>query len=88
MYAVITELHTSPMPCKDQYEIIVVDNNSTDNTREVCMNFIEQHPEGHFYYLEERRQGASFARNTGAEVAKSPLLCFMDDDEPESNKSG
>lgn len=65
---------------KDQYEIIVVDNNSTDNTREVCMNFIKNNPEGHFYYLEERRQGASFARNTGAEVAKSPLLCFMDDD--------
>ena len=49
---------------KGNYEIIVVDNNSTDNTKEVCLNFIKNHPEGHFYYLEESRQGASYARNT------------------------
>ncbi len=65
---------------KSLYEIIIVDNNSTDNTKTVCANFIEQHKDAHFYYLEERRQGASFARNTGAEIAQAPLLCFMDDD--------
>ena len=65
---------------KSLYEVIVVDNNSTDNTREVCDSFIENNKDGNFYYLEETRQGASFARNTGAAIAKSPLLCFMDDD--------
>lgn len=65
---------------KHLYEVIVVNNNSTDNTRAVCEQFIATHLEGHFYYYEEKQQGASFARNTGAAFAKAPLLCFMDDD--------
>ena len=65
---------------KDQYEIIIVDNNSTDQTKSVCNKFIAEHPSVACYFLEEKRQGASFARNTGAAIAKAPLLCFMDDD--------
>ncbi len=65
---------------KDAYEVIVVNNNSTDNTREICEAFIQSHPDAHFYYYNESRQGASYARNTGATYAASPLLCFMDDD--------
>jgi glycosyltransferase involved in cell wall biosynthesis len=65
---------------KDQFEVIIVDNNSTDQTKIVCNKYINEHPNGSFYFLEEKRQGASFARNTGAASAKAPLLCFMDDD--------
>ncbi len=65
---------------KDCYEVIVVNNNSTDNTESVCKNFIAAHRDAHFIYLNEPNQGASFARNTGAAIAQSPLLCFMDDD--------
>ncbi len=65
---------------KDAYEIIVVDNNSKDNTTAVCEEFINTHPDANFYYMSETRQGASYARNTGAKKAQSPLLCFMDDD--------
>ena len=65
---------------KDAYEVIIVNNNSTDRTQEVCEAFISSHPEAHFYYFNESSQGASFARNTGAAHAGSPLLCFMDDD--------
>jgi glucosyl-dolichyl phosphate glucuronosyltransferase len=62
------------------YEVIIVDNNSTDNTKEVCKAYISAHPELNARYLEEKNQGSSFARNTGAVIAQSPLLCFMDDD--------
>ncbi len=65
---------------KDVYEVIVVNNNSTDNTREICEAFIASNTDAHFYYFNEAQQGASFARNTGAAHAHSPLLCFMDDD--------
>lgn len=65
---------------KDGYEVIVVDNNSKDNTAEICRQFINGHKDANFLYLTETKQGASFARNTGAALARSPLLCFMDDD--------
>lgn len=65
---------------KEQYEVIVVDNNSTDHTPAICDAFIRSHTDAQYTYLTESRQGASFARNTGAALARSPLLCFMDDD--------
>jgi glycosyltransferase involved in cell wall biosynthesis len=64
----------------DFFEVFVVDNNSTDNTPEVFKNWRSAHPNGHFEYTTETKQGASFARNTGAKLANTPWLCFIDDD--------
>jgi glycosyltransferase involved in cell wall biosynthesis len=71
---------------KAAYEVIVVDNNSKDDTEARCRAFIGTHPDAHFLFLSESRQGASYARNTGAALAQGGLLVFMDDDavaEPE-----
>jgi len=65
---------------RELFEVIVVNNNSTDHTQTICLEFIQYHPDAHFYYYNEPRQGASYARNSGAAYAQSPLLCFMDDD--------
>lgn len=65
---------------KDLYEIFVVDNNSTDNTKEVCRQFINKHGRYNLYLINERQQGSSFARNAGAALAKGEILVFMDDD--------
>jgi glucosyl-dolichyl phosphate glucuronosyltransferase len=65
---------------KDDYEVIVVDNNSKDDTEARCREYMGTHPEARFLYLSESRQGASFARNTGAALAQGELLVFMDDD--------
>ena len=65
---------------RELFEVIVVNNNSTDHTQTICLEFIQSHPDAHFYYYNEPRQGASYARNSGAAYAQSPLLCFMDDD--------
>jgi glycosyltransferase involved in cell wall biosynthesis len=62
------------------YEVIVVDNNSKDDTEVLCREYISTHPDGQFAYLSETRQGASYARNTGAEKARGEFLVFMDDD--------
>ena len=64
----------------ESFETIIVDNNSTDNTVDVFENWRASHSNGSFTYLTETKQGASFARNTGAAIAKNQWLCFMDDD--------
>jgi glycosyltransferase involved in cell wall biosynthesis len=64
----------------EHYEVLIVDNNSSDNTKEVYDHWRINHPLGNFYYYTEKQQGASFARNTGAALSKGNWLCFVDDD--------
>jgi glycosyltransferase involved in cell wall biosynthesis len=65
---------------KGAYEVIVVDNNSSDDTEIVCRNFMNTHPELNTQFLTESKQGSSFARNTGARASSGKILVFMDDD--------
>lgn len=60
------------------YEIIVVDNNSTDGTKETVEEAAAANP--HIVYLLERQQGVSYARNAGIQRARADLLLFTDDD--------
>ena len=50
---------------KNEYEILLVDNNCTDNTRAVCGKFCKAHPGLTFRYMTEPEQGLSAARNKG-----------------------
>ena len=61
------------------FEVIVVDNNSTDDTRGAVESFISR---GHsnLRYIFEGRQGVSYARNTGIAHARAPVIAFTDDD--------
>jgi glycosyltransferase involved in cell wall biosynthesis len=65
---------------KESFEVIIANNNSADHTEQLCKQYMETHPDMQITYLNEKEQGASFARNTGAALARSALLCFMDDD--------
>lgn len=81
----VDSLYRQTLP-KQDFEVFVVDNNSIDNTGDLVQDYMQEHPDFHLHYVTESRQGASFARNTGAATAKGGLLCFMDDDavaEPE-----
>ena len=64
----------------NEFEVIIVDNNSTDNTKEVYAAWRQTNTNGQFTFISETKQGASFARNTGAAIAKGQWVCFMDDD--------
>jgi glycosyltransferase involved in cell wall biosynthesis len=64
---------------EDQYEIIVCDNNSSDDTKKVVNNIIEAYPK-RVRYLFEARQGVHYARNTSAKNATGDILYFTDDD--------
>jgi glycosyltransferase involved in cell wall biosynthesis len=65
---------------KNLFEIIVVDNNSTDNTLEIVKKFETENPDLNFIYTTEQNQGLSFARNKGIETAKGEIIVFIDDD--------
>lgn len=61
------------------YEIVVVDNNSTDRTKEAVEGFKRVFP-GNLIYLFEQRQGKTFALNKGIESAKGEIIAMTDDD--------
>lgn len=61
------------------YELLVVDNNSTDGTREAAEAFVARGG-GRVRYFFEPRQGVSHARNTGIANARAPIVAFTDDD--------
>jgi glucosyl-dolichyl phosphate glucuronosyltransferase len=61
-----------------RYEVVVVDNNSTDGTRQAIEAFTGKTPR--VTYLFEPRQGVSYGRNTGIQAASAPVIAFTDDD--------
>jgi glycosyltransferase involved in cell wall biosynthesis len=63
------------------WEIIVVDNNSSDNTLEIIKKYQENYS-SHLplRYILESKQGAAFARITAVREAKGKLVAFLDDD--------
>ena len=65
---------------KQEYELLLVDNNCTDNTKTVCMEFANRHQDINFRYLQESEQGLSAARNKGIKEAKGNILVYVDDD--------
>lgn len=62
----------------NRYEIILADNGSTDDTRDVIAALAREH--GAVTGMEEPRRGAHFARNSAARIARGEILYFTDDD--------
>ncbi len=65
---------------KRLYEVIVVDNNSTDNTLRLLENFRATHPQYNFKYFTETNQGVSWARTRCAKEATGEIVAYLDDD--------
>ena len=64
----------------DAYEIVLVNNMSTDNTESECQRFQNDYPDIDFRYFVETQQGLSFARNRGIQESRGDTLVFLDDD--------
>lgn len=75
----LESISASILPSEVAWEVLVVDNNSRDHTREVAEKFCSQFP-GRFRYLFEPQQGKSHALNTGIREARGRVLAFTDDD--------
>src|SRR5260370_39917329 len=66
-------------------EVLVVDDGSTDNTRDVALSF------SLVRYVHQGNQGLAAARNAGIRETTSPYLLFLDADDrllPEAEQSG
>jgi glucosyl-dolichyl phosphate glucuronosyltransferase len=61
------------------YEVIIVDNNSKDATRETVNEYLGLESYNVRYVLEPQ-QGLQYARNTGAKAAHMDVLAYTDDD--------
>jgi glucosyl-dolichyl phosphate glucuronosyltransferase len=69
----------SKVPETIAWDVLVVDNNSRDQTCAVVESYSTRYP-GRFKYLFESKQGKSNALNAGIRVAQGDVLVFMDDD--------
>jgi hypothetical protein len=76
-----TSCQTTIYPQNFSWEVIVVDNNSTDDTAKVVQayqaNWSKDYP---LRYCFEPKQGAAFARKRAFEEARGTLVGFLDDD--------
>jgi glycosyltransferase involved in cell wall biosynthesis len=75
----LESIAASKMPSTTTWEILVVDNNSTDRTREVVEDFSRRYP-GRFRYLLEPKLAKFNALNSGIANARGEILAFVDDD--------
>ncbi len=61
------------------FEVIIVDNNSSDNSVKLIKKEIKNHKR--FSLLSEKKAGQGNARNAGLRKAKGELICFVDSDD-------
>ena len=76
---VLKSLEASIVPDGLEWEVLIVDNNSKDNTQAVCESFIVKNPR-RFRYLFHGTQGKTNALNAGIREASSEILALTDDD--------
>lgn len=79
LYNALESIAMQNFPYQD-YEIVMVNNNSTDSTEEISKKFQEDYPQVDFRYFLETNQGLSYARNRGVRESRGEILVFVDDD--------
>lgn len=79
IYNVLRSVAENDYP-HDKYEIVLVNNNSSDNTESECQRFQADFPDIAFRYCVETNQGLSYARNRGIQESQGDLLAYVDDD--------
>lgn len=63
------------------YEIIIIDDASTDNTREIIKKYMEEHKINIIYFDNQINKGVSLSKRKGYELATGDIIIFSDDDD-------
>jgi len=62
----------------DRYQVIIVNNNSNDNTVNILDGFVKKY--NNLTIINETKQGLSHARNTGYKKSPTEWIIYLDDD--------
>lgn len=73
----LAELHRQLIPPGTEWELVLVDNNCTDDTAAVAAKHAKELPLRH---VVEMKQGHSHARNRAVDEARGDLILWTDDD--------
>jgi glycosyltransferase involved in cell wall biosynthesis len=74
----ITSLQQQDIP-KSEYEIIIINDGSPDNSKDVILRLIQQYE--NIVFIDQENQGVSRARNAGIDKAQGEYLLFIDPDD-------
>jgi glycosyltransferase involved in cell wall biosynthesis len=75
----LASLAAQVLPNGIEWETLIIDNNSTDDTRNIAEEYCRKFP-GRFRYVFEAQQGKSHALNRGIHEASGEVIAFIDDD--------
>lgn len=64
---------------KGRAEVLLIDDGSSDDSRDICLNFQLHYP--HFKYFYQKNEGVSAARNYGLSLAQGDYILFVDSDD-------
>lgn len=65
----------------NKFEVLIINNNSSDNTNEAIESFAQSHQDLQIRNIFEPKQGLSHARNTAYRLAQGDYIIYIDDDE-------
>lgn len=65
----------------ENIEVILVDDYSTDNTREIILNYAKKYNNIKYIFLEENSGSAGMPRNIGIKHATADYIMFLDNDD-------
>ena len=63
----------------NEYEVLVVNDGSTDKSAEIALSYCEKYH--NFHLLNQKNQGVSAARNKGLDSARGKYIAFVDSDD-------
>jgi len=64
-----------------EFEVIIINDGSTDQSVNVAENYIQEHPEMNIQLLNQPNGGVSNARNAGLRIAKGEYIALLDSDD-------
>lgn len=61
------------------YELILVDDGSTDSSMDICIRYAEKHK--NIVFIHKQNGGVSESRNCGIDIARGEYIIFLDSDD-------